>query len=167
MALSVHALAGQHLRTRLRETAGPLAGIDFAALIDGQAAVPNGERGALVSQPHLDPLQGPTTPHVDPLENLRAPHLDPLEGLMKAHIDPLETLRKPHVDPLDRFATTPIDPAKGPLKPHVDPVEGVTMPHVDPPLGEDKTEERYITAMREALMRFTSMSALLRLGQSI
>jgi hypothetical protein len=167
MALSIHALAGLHLRTRSRESVAPSAGVDFAALMDGQAPDRYRERAAPVSPPHLDPLQGLTTPHVDPLDNVRAPH-----------VDLLETLLKPHVDPVDRFATTHIDPATGSLKPHIDPLEnpraphvepldGPTMPHVDPPLEEDKTEDRYITAMREALMRFTSMSVLLRLGQSI
>jgi hypothetical protein len=173
MALSIDAFAGQHSRTRPRESAGPSASDDFAALMDRQTAAHSGGGGRYTSdwRPHVDPLQGPTKPHVDPLGNLANAHVDPLDDRVKPHIDPLENLGKPHIDPLATLPKPHVDPLPNLGAPHVDPLEGLATAHGDPHpevlRGDDRTQDRVVAAMHEAMTRFTSMSALLRLGQGI
>jgi hypothetical protein len=166
MALSIDALAGQHSRTRPRESAGPSAGDAFAALMERQNAPRAGgsDRSRSECRSHVDPLQGPTKPIVDPLLDLANAHVDPLEDRVKPHIDPLENSRKPHIDPLATLPKPHVDPLPNPGTPHVDPLEDLAMAHGDPYNG---TKDRVVTAMHEALTRFTSMNALLRLGQGI
>jgi hypothetical protein len=166
MALSIDAFAGQHSRARPRESAGASAGDAFAALMHRQTAAHSGGGDRYTSdwRPHVDPLQGPTKPHGDPRVDLANAHVDPLGDRVKPHIDPLENLRKPHLDPVATLPKPYADPLPNPGAPHVDPLEDLATAHGDPYNG---TKDRVVTGMHDAMARFTSVAALLRLGQGI